>query len=149
MLPTTRPLNAERAYDEIVDIAAGVLRHAEAARAAIPSGMDVDRLVDLHRTLRRARARGEQLAPTPGLNAFARSATGDPDYDIHAAFGGVVATGAAVTDWLAEYLPNDGHGGYIAYHFKEGDFERVVLHASALAPLDAHLAALIAAIRGV
>jgi len=147
-LPTEKPVSAETVYSQIVSAVQGLLLQCSATKIECQNGSSVDMIVNFHSALRGARALGEAVEETTGLADYAKQAMGDQNYDIVAAFTATLAKGQLVTDWIAANLPNDGNGNYASFTYSDGDFSRIALSSSLLAPLSALIDDLVAAIKG-
>jgi hypothetical protein len=145
-LPTSKALTAQAVYDRIAEVAQGVLSQSQMVRALSGKPILVNTLIGLHQVLRDARAYGLSVQGTAGLVEYAQAATGDAAYNILGAFASVLDTGAAVTDWIAANVPNDGAGGYVGFTLTNGDFQGAQLSADQAAPLGPLLDALSSAI---
>ncbi len=137
-LPTTLPETAESAFQRVVGTAQGVASNIGGVRSLIANGgpVQMDNLIGLYQNLNGAQALGLTLQSVEGLNEAARQVTGDPDYDINAAFMASIIACMAVTDWLLANMPGDGNGGFIGWrHEADGSIQRVMVPINDLVPL--------------
>ena len=137
-LPTSLPETPETAFARVVATAQGVASNIRGVRSLIANGgpVMIDNLVGLYQNLNGAQSLGLTLQSVEGLNDAARQVTGDPTYDINAAFMASIIACKAVTDWLLANMPGDGAGGFIGWrHEADGSIQRVTVPINDLVPL--------------
>lgn len=143
-LPTSAPQTAETGYLLVVATANAVSSSLNGIKGMIDSGMplQIDNLIGLYQSLNSAQAQGLNIQSIPGLNAYAKQATGNPDFEIEAEFMRSIIACKAVTDWLLANMPGDGNGGFLGWqHRPNGSITKVVIDVEALAPLSGLVAA--------
>lgn len=137
-LPTSVPLTAEQAFDQVLTTARGVTTKLAAMQASIAAGnpIDVDTLISLYLVLNGSRSAGVAIQSVPGLPDFAKGAVGDPNYDIVASFQTSIVACKAVTDWLLANLPGDGGTNFYCWQkLADGTMGRVSMPVAQLADL--------------
>lgn len=144
-LPTSRTNTVGGRYDLVVQNAAHVRAQCQFIRQQLTRPITTYELVQFHMILREARAFGEGLIGDQELVDYAAAELGEPAYDISQAFVGVVAAGAAVTQWIEQNLPGLPGGVYV-FTLNGEDFADTVMQPSETAPLYALVGDLLAAI---
>lgn len=136
--PTSVPVTAEAAFQQVLGTAQSVSSNLRGVRDLIANGgpVMVDNLIGLYQALNASRDAGLTIQSVEGLADYAKTALNDPAYDINAAFMASVVACKAVTDHLLTIMPGDGNGGFIGWRVgSDGKISRVEVAASTLGPL--------------